>query len=317
MKKVIPFSSSERASYGRSAAGDTPPHPALARNVEQRYAGPEQQLLLLQRLIGCTDRLELIHRFHRWATDLGLADGTTFTPTAEEDRLMLGNKALHSAQYVLTLDGEALGTLVLCRRERYREEDLITIEQALGSLACSLRVAKQTHALRELVSRDPLTGLGNRSALRDALHRELSITRRHGSPLAVMMIDVDRFKALNDHLGHLGGDQVLCLIANVLKNSTRSSDLLFRFGGDEFAVLLPHTDGAGAEEAARQIRENLARIDFTNLGIDAEAETLRPDLSIGVTSHQTGDDEQTILQRADTHLYHAKAHGRGRVCSAV
>lgn len=317
MKKVIPFSSNDRESYGRAVSSGAQSHSAPVPDLEQLHSGPEQQLLLLQRLVGCTSTSELIQHFNRWARDLGLADGVTYLPDNDASPMTLGDKALHSAQYELNLDGEALGTVLLCRRARYREEELLTIEQALGSLARSLRVAKETGSLRDLVSRDPLTGLGNRTALSDALRRELSITRRHGFPLAVMMIDVDHFKALNDRLGHLGGDRILCAIADIFRRSTRSSDLHFRFGGDEFAILLPHTDHAGAEEAARQIRRNLAKLELSDLDLDTADPSLRPDLSIGVACHQAGDDEQSLLQRADTHLYHAKAHGRGRVCSNV
>ena len=132
-----------------------------------------------------------------------------------------------------------------------------------------------------------------------------------------MMIDVDHFKTLNDRLGHLGGDKILRAIADVLKRSTRGSDLIFRFGGDEFTVLLPHTDDNGAAQAAKQIRANLQRLSDDELGITEEAEGIRPDISVGVAAYHTGDDEESLMRRADTHLYHAKASGRGCVCSTL
>ena len=318
MKKVIPFNSADR-DVPRAATTTPSAYAAkpLADDFPVRIEGPEQQLLLLQRLVGCTDRDELIQRFFRWTRDLTLADGIVYLPAGNDISIRLGEKRHHSAQYGLTLDGHALGSLTLCRRERYTENELIAIEQALGSLARCLRAASETSMLREMVTQDPLTGLGNRTALEDWIKRELSRSRRHKSPLTVMMIDVDHFKEINDQLGHLGGDHVLRTIASVFKSSTRKSDLLFRYGGDEFTIILPHTDQRGAEEAARQIRMNMAGISTEDFGLGDAAEGIRPGLSIGIAEHQSGDDEDSLLQRADTHLYHAKARGRGRVCSNV
>jgi diguanylate cyclase (GGDEF)-like protein len=132
-----------------------------------------------------------------------------------------------------------------------------------------------------------------------------------------MMIDIDHFKTINDELGHLGGDHVLRTIANVLRKSTRRSDLLFRFGGDEFTILLPHTDADGAAEAARQIRLNLSRLTDEELGLETSEVGFKLDVSIGIASFQDGDDDETLMQRADTHLYHAKSRGRARVCTSV
>ena len=317
MKKVIPFNSTEREMTRVASPPAAYAAKPLVNDYPAQIEGPEQQLLLLQRLIGCTEREELISRFFRWSRDLSLADGITYLPAGNEMSIELGEKRHHSAQYGLTLDGHALGSLTLCRRERYSENELIIIEQALGSLARCLRAASETSMLRQLVTRDPLTGLGNRSALMEWIKRELSRSRRHDSPLTVMMIDVDHFKEINDQLGHLGGDQVLRAIAAVFQRSTRKSDLLFRYGGDEFTIILPHTDHHGAEEAARQIRMNMADLSTAELGFADPAADIRPGLSIGIAERQAGDDEESLLQRADTHLYHAKARGRDRVCSAV
>jgi len=316
MKKVIPFSSE------RDSATNTPPTltaTARSRRVpETAPAGPEQLMLLLQRLIGCTEPETLIHRFFVWAEDLLLADGLEYAPVDATENLFLGARRHHSAHYDLNMDGNALGSVRFCRRERYSEDELMTIEHALGSLARSLQSALAVQSLRGLVTQDPLTGLGSRASLQDWMNRELARARRHESPFSVMMIDVDHFKAINDRLGHLGGDQVLRTIAKVLRKSTRKSDLAFRFGGDEFTILLPHTGLEGAREAARQIRANLAEVSDEEFGLpEGVASLARPDVSIGIACHQTGDDEHSLLQRADTHLYHAKAHGRARVCTNV
>ncbi|MEL7045323.1 MAG: GGDEF domain-containing protein [Pseudomonadota bacterium] len=315
MKKVIPFNSDrDVVRKAKSAAPVTRP---AAPELPTPAVGPEQQLQLLQRLMGCTDQQTLIARFYRWASDLTLTEGVRYRASQSKASLLIGQRRHHSAQYDLSLDKSPVGDISLYRRKRYSEEELVSIEEALGSLARALRAANEIESLRSLVTQDPLTGLGNRSSLKDWIDRELARARRHGDPLAVMMIDVDHFKTINDKLGHLGGDQVLRTIAEVLRASTRRSDLVFRYGGDEFTVLLPHTDRSGAQEAARQIRANLAKVDTSSFGDKDVPGALRPDVSIGIACYQDGDDDDALMQRADTHLYHAKAQGRARVCTAV
>ncbi|MEM1187712.1 MAG: GGDEF domain-containing protein [Pseudomonadota bacterium] len=315
MKKVIPFNS-ER-DLARKTKSATPVTRPATPELPTPAVGPELQLQLLQRLMGCTDHQTLIARFYRWASDQNLAEGIRYCASQSKASLLIGQRRHHSAHYDLTLDKSPVGEINLYRRKRYSEEELVSIEEALGSLGRALRTSHEVESLRALVTQDPLTGLGNRSSLKDWIDRELARARRHGDPLAVMMIDVDHFKTINDELGHLGGDRVLRTIAEVLRASTRRSDLVFRYGGDEFTVLLPHTDRSGAQEAARQIRASLARIDTSAFGGNDVPGGLRPDVSIGIACYQDGDDEDTLMQRADTHLYHAKAQGRARICTAV
>jgi diguanylate cyclase (GGDEF)-like protein len=310
MKKVIPLGSALQSSGAMPAPISTP------RPIPSPDETAEQHLLLVQRLAGCIHAEELLGRFFRWVGDLELADGLGFMQ-AEKDSLSFGQRKHHSASYELTLEGVNLGRLTLYRRSRFAESELLFIEQALGSLARCLSSALEFARLRELATRDPLTGLGNRHALDEWIKRELSRTRRYASPLSVMMIDVDHFKAINDHLGHFGADDVLRIIARVFAESTRGSDLVFRFGGDEFAILLPHTDIAGACETSRQIRKNLERVSREEFGLNAKTPLARPNVSIGVAAYIAGDDEDSLLQRADTHLYHAKGQGRGRTCHQV
>ncbi|MFT4768998.1 MAG: diguanylate cyclase (GGDEF)-like protein [Glaciecola sp.] len=320
MKKVIPFSSkpdTDRVAAAVSGRASLPAGQGLTNIPGSWSGGPEQQLLLMQRLIGCNDVESLISLFFRWCNDLGLADGLTYETSNGRADIKLGNRRHHSANYSLTLDQMELGRITLCRRERYSENELLSIEQALGTVARCLRTAIEFQMLHEMVTQDGLTGLGNRVSLHQWIERELSRTRRHKSPLSLMMIDVDHFKKINDELGHLGGDHVLKTIASVFKRSTRGTDLLFRFGGDEFTILLPHTDLQGARDAARQIRANLARIGKDEFGLGEATEGIRPDISIGIADYQIGDTQESLLQRADTRLYHAKAQGRGAVCSNV
>ncbi len=315
MKKVIPFNSDRDVAHKAETAA--PGSRPLAPELPAPVVGPELQLQLLQRLIGCTDQQKLVARFYSWASDLQLAEGVRYRADQSKASLFIGQRRHHSAQYDLSLNKSPVGDISLYRRKRYSEEELASIEEALGSVARALRAANEVENLRALVTQDPLTGLGNRSSLKEWIGRELSRARRHGDPLAVMMIDVDHFKTINDELGHLGGDRVLRTIAEVLRASTRRSDLVFRYGGDEFTILLPHTDSEGAQEAARQIRANLAKIETAAFGVADAPGALRPDVSIGIGCYQEGDTEDSLMQRADSYLYRAKSQGRARVCTAV
>lgn len=319
MKKVISLhSKSDTDAVASLAATSASPQRETTLDRPNTWSdGVEQQLLLMQRLIGLNEAQSVIAVFFRWCNDLGLADGVTYEAVKGGADLKLGNRRHHSASYALTLEEIDLGRISLCRRERFNETELLTVEQALGTLARCLNTAIEFQVLQQMVTQDPLTGLGNRLSLHQWIERELSRTRRHDSPLSVMMIDVDHFKKINDELGHLGGDHVLKTIARVFRESTRGSDLLFRFGGDEFTILLPHTDLQGASDAARNIRANLARISDEELGLQDSTLGLRPDVSIGIADYQAGDTEDSLLQRADSRLYHAKAQGRGAVCSHV
>lgn len=318
MKKVIPFGGKpDLEIVGTATRSGLGTNKALADAGNSWNDGIEQQLLLMQRLLGCTEVEALVSRFFGWCNELNLADGMSYQAVNEGNDLEYGLRRHHSASYALTLDNVDLGRITVCRRDRYNESELLVIEQALGALARCLCSAVKFAKLEQMVTQDPLTGLGNRLSLEEWLERELSRTRRHGSPLSLMMIDVDHFKKINDTLGHLAGDLVLKTIADVFKRSTRGSDLLFRFGGDEFTILLPHTDLQGAKDAARQMCRALAALSDAEFGLDDDTSGLRPGISVGVADYQAGDTQESLLQRADSRLYHAKTEGRGVICSSV
>jgi diguanylate cyclase (GGDEF)-like protein len=156
---------------------------------------------------------------------------------------------------------------------------------------------------------DNLTGIPNARALRDELAREFSRARRHSLPTSFLMIDIDRFKDVNDTYGHLAGDAVLARVAAAIRSATRDGDTVARYGGEEIAVLMPQTELAEATAVAERIRASIAKLvtEYRGLAIDV---TVSVGCAALAPEDKTHDD---LVERADHQLYAAKAAGRNRV----
>lgn len=160
--------------------------------------------------------------------------------------------------------------------------------------------------LSRLASTDTLTGLNNRRKLLELAEAEFARARRYERELAVVMLDVDHFKHINDNHGHFAGDQVLAALAHHTHRLLRTTDVIGRWGGEEFVILMPETPLAGAATFAERLREELAALPVANNG-----EPLRFTVSAGVTARGEDDEDVTsMLQRADVALYAAKNAGR-------
>ena len=164
---------------------------------------------------------------------------------------------------------------------------------------------------RQAASTDPLTGIGNRKLFDETFAREAKEAEASGEPLALLVADIDHFKAFNDAHGHQIGDVVLRLVADRLKRSVKGRDTVARYGGEEFAVLLPRTSLVDATEVANQLCGEIAksRLVMRNRGQELGKVTL----SIGVARYRPGESTDTCFQRADEALYTAKRTGRNRV----
>ncbi len=176
------------------------------------------------------------------------------------------------------------------------------------------RLREQAVLLRDLAVVDELTGLYNRRFLDSRLGYELERLQRYGHPLSVMLFDVDHFKRVNDRHGHLVGDAVLQHLARVGLEAVRRVDLLARFGGEEFAVLLPCTEAHGARIAAERLRERIERTPATT-----DEGAIGVTISVGVATADGAwqPDVQGLIRAADQALYRAKAGGRNRVVACT
>ncbi len=182
------------------------------------------------------------------------------------------------------------------------------IEQGLREASASLELANRE--LERLANTDTLTGLSNRRHFTSTLEAELRRALRHERPLSLIVLDLDRFKQVNDRFGHGMGDRVLVSAARAIEEVVREVDLVGRLGGEEFAVLVPETDLNGAFRLAERIRAGIAAAGVP----DPRGQALRVTASLGVaTLGVSGSDADTLLLAADNALYEAKGNGRNRV----
>jgi two-component system, cell cycle response regulator len=165
-------------------------------------------------------------------------------------------------------------------------------------------------ALREQATHDSLTGLLNRAAILETLHNELSRARRESQPVSLLIVDLDRFKLINDTYGHLAGDAVLREASRRMKSAVRRYDSIGRYGGEEFLIVLPGCDGDAARLQAERVREAVAGGCFS-----AGAQSFGVTCSIGVScrTHPSLSDTDSLVREADLALYEAKDRGRNRV----
>ena len=192
-----------------------------------------------------------------------------------------------------------------------KQQLAVTLSEQIALALSNIRLREN---LRQQTIRDALTGLYNRRFLEESLNREMARCKRSGSVFSLMMMDLDHFKRFNDTFGHDAGDSVLRSFAQALQENTREGDIICRFGGEEFVLLLPDTDRKGAviraERILRIVRALLVMHDDKTVGPITT--------SIGVALYpQDGETTKAIIQSADRALYLAKGAGRDRLMIAA
>ncbi len=229
----------------------------------------------------------------------------------DELSLTYGEQQIHHCHYTLELDGEVLGHIECSNATPFSEKELMRLETLLNLLIFPLRNALMYHSAIKRSLQDPLTELHNRAAYNTAIETEIYRASRHSSDLSLLMIDIDHFKQINDQYGHLSGDKVLKYVAQKLKILVRKSDLVYRYGGEEFVILMTNTHLVRARLIAERIR---MQIEDTIVAINQDDE-LSVTVSIGVSGFFGNDDANSFFNRADQGLYLAKEQGRNQVRS--
>ena len=210
--------------------------------------------------------------------DLGSRNGTFIDGERVDKTILRLNSQLRIGHTILRLEHKAI--------------DQVRLEEELFHAAVT----------------DALTGIPNRRWFQERAAAALVEASRHGHPLAAVFIDVDHFKPINDKLGHEIGDRVLQEAARRIDATRRAEDLLCRYGGEEFVLLLPHADLAQASTYAERVRSAVAATPFETMG-----EPLTVTISAGVACHRFGEPVEALVKRADQAMYRAKEGGRNRV----
>jgi diguanylate cyclase (GGDEF)-like protein len=208
-------------------------------------------------------------------------------------------------------EGDAVGTLAVFWRGAEREpseEEVSLLEELAASAGPSLENARRFRIARQLADLDALTNLHNRRYFHETLARECARAHRYDRRLALVVFDVDDFKAINDRIGHLAGDSVLAAVAERVQSVVRSADVACRVGGDEFGVILPESTLNDAEQLYSRVQFAVAARPIGPFD--------RIHLSAGIAELAREDSSESFFQRADQALYRAKEAGKGRVVAA-
>ncbi len=192
------------------------------------------------------------------------------------------------------------------------EDEFSVLEMAMEHMAILLEKAFEYEKMKSVAYIDFLTHTGNRHYFDMIIKQEVKRHNRLGSKFSVIMVDIDHFKEINDTYGHLVGDMVLNQLAGIIKKNVREIDHVIRYGGEEFLIILPHTDKKSGYLLADRLRKIIERYEF-DMG---NGEKLKVSVSMGVSEYdpRTGNDLDLVIKKADNALYRAKEMGRNRVC---
>ena len=202
----------------------------------------------------------------------------------------------------------------LKNEEKKRDGDLLVTYKAMKKRIELMeqeaeKVQEFIEEERKQARKDALTGLPNRTAYNEIMTHQIEQFNRYKEPLSLVICDLDHFKKVNDSYGHLAGDKVLSLVAKILAKTTRNADLVMRYGGEEFAIVLPSTQAEKAAQTMDKIRRLICKSPFNYRG-----EPISISMSFGVCEAREGDSIESLFSRADVALYKAKGNGRNTVC---
>lgn len=274
----------------------------VADDIVARLPGILQTTLILE---------ELLPLFEKQLRQVMHFDSFHYQHLALNCHIDSDSQRHHRCHYKLDMNGQYLGDLTLTRRHKFTEKQIALLEDLLCQLVYPLRNCLLYKQALNTALLDDLTGLGNRASYEKSLQREIDLAQRQQSDLSLIILDIDNFKAINDAYGHSSGDRALKTLAETISQTMRRSDMAFRFGGEEFVLLLSNTNLEAAAIVAERLRL-------------AVAETLCHDgkrgfgftISLGIAQLNAGEHGYHLFERADMALYQAKQTGRNASVSA-
>ncbi|MFN3357058.1 MAG: GGDEF domain-containing protein [Pseudomonas sp.] len=299
---AIDFDSAKLQRLGFGQPSSLPRRPTTVVQLRQQLVQQLQVSLEVERILSV---------FFREIQRLVPLDALHYRHEASDLRLEFGQRGHHCVSYNLSHEGEHLGELAFRRNQRLAEDELGQLESLLATLLYPMRNALLYRAATRSALRDPLTETGNRIAMDQTLHREIDMARRHMSPLSLLMLDIDHFKIVNDTHGHAAGDSVLRSVAAVIKSQLRNVDMVFRFGGEEFLILLSNTGRDAAGMIGERLRQAAQAHDYW-----VEDKRVELTVSLGCSTLLAAESAESLLRRADSALYVAKREGRNRLAMA-
>ena len=253
----------------------------------------------------------VINKFMEHIHSYFLFDGFAYNGVQPNSQIKYSRQKGHSCSYNLHIEDMELGKLELFRGRKFAESELVLLENMLSILIYPLRNAIEYKRAILLAHSDALTGVKNRSTFDESLEREINLAQRHGQDFTMLVIDIDFFKKVNDVYGHKVGDDALKLVADAIQQGIRTTDMLFRYGGEEFVVLLGNTDCEKSYVTADRILESVRDIELKVKGglVDLT-------VSIGMACLNIQDNSESLFNRADAAMYSAKNDGRDQIIVA-
>jgi diguanylate cyclase (GGDEF)-like protein len=263
-----------------------------------------------QQLQSSLEIEEILGQFSREIKPFVPHDYLSYNDPQKSYAVSLGENARHRLSFQLDIQGEDVGQVLVSRKRGFSKTETETLDKLIRALLYPLRNALMYQQAVRAAQKDALTGTGNRAALNKSLKREIETAQRHKRALGMIIFDIDHFKNINDTYGHNSGDCLLKALTETAEDTIRVSDQLFRYGGEEFVVLLPETGIAGVKRLAERVRRNVAALKCI-----CDGQPIKMTASFGVTVLEPEDSEESFFVRADKALYRAKNEGRN--CTRV